>query len=49
MNIRDWLYVRDHCHAIQTVINKGQLGETYNIGGNNEITNIRCKELFAVF
>ncbi len=41
INIRDWLYVRDHCHAIQTVINKGQLGETYNIGGNNEITNIQ--------
>ena len=41
MNIRDWLYVRDHCEAIQTVIDKGKLGETYNIGGNNEITNIQ--------
>ena len=41
MNIRDWLYVRDHCEAIQTVIDKGKLGETYNIGGNNEITNIK--------
>ena len=41
MNIRDWLYVRDHCEAIQTVIDKGKLGQTYNIGGNNEITNIK--------
>tara|TARA_Y100001935_G_scaffold31516_1_gene24771 strand:- start:1664 stop:2719 length:1056 start_codon:yes stop_codon:yes gene_type:complete len=41
MNIRDWLYVHDHCRAIQMVIEKGQLGETYNIGGNNEITNIQ--------
>ena len=40
MNIRDWLYVRDHCEAIQAVVDKGDLGETYNIGGNNEITNI---------
>ena len=41
LNIRDWLYVRDHCEAIQTVINFGRLGQTYNIGGNNEITNIQ--------
>ena len=41
VNIRDWLYVRDHCEAIQTVIDKGKLGQTYNIGGNNEITNIK--------
>ncbi len=41
LNVRDWLYVRDHCEAIQTVIDKGELGETYNIGGNNEITNIQ--------
>ena len=39
-NIRDWLYVEDHCDAIQTVLTKGKLGETYNIGGNNEIKNI---------
>ena len=39
-NIRDWLYVRDHCDAIQTVLTSGQVGETYNIGGNNEIKNI---------
>ena len=39
-NIRDWLYIEDHCDAIQTVLTKGKLGETYNIGGNNEIKNI---------
>ncbi len=39
LNIRDWLYVEDHCDAIWTVLNKGQPGEVYNIGGNNEITN----------
>ena len=44
LNIRDWLYVRDHCEAIQTVIDKGEPGETYNIGGNNEITNIKIVE-----
>ena len=44
MNVRDWLYVRDHCQAIQAVIDRGQLGETYNIGGNNEITNIKIVE-----
>ena len=44
LNIRDWLYVRDHCEAIQTVIDKGAPGETYNIGGNNEIANINIVE-----
>jgi dTDP-glucose 4,6-dehydratase len=39
MNIRDWLYVEDHCDAIWTVLNKGKMGEVYNVGGNNEITN----------
>jgi len=39
MNIRDWLYVEDHCDAIWTVLNKGRVGEVYNVGGNNEITN----------
>ena len=39
-NIRDWLYVTDHCTAIKSVLTKGQIGETYNIGGNNEIKNI---------
>jgi len=39
-NIRDWLYVEDHCDALYTVLIKGKLGETYNIGGNNEMKNI---------
>jgi len=39
-NIRDWLYVDDHVHALYTVITQGQIGETYNIGGNNEKTNL---------
>ncbi|RJG24765.1 dTDP-glucose 4,6-dehydratase [Paenibacillus thiaminolyticus] len=40
LNIRDWLYVEDHCSAIDLVIHKGRDGEVYNIGGNNERTNI---------
>lgn len=39
-NIRDWLYVKDHCTALDVVIHKGQTGETYNVGGNNEVKNI---------
>lgn len=39
-NIRDWLYVNDHASALYTVLSKGHIGETYNIGGNNEQTNI---------
>lgn len=39
-NVRDWLYVVDHCRALDTVIQKGKPGETYNIGGNNEVKNI---------
>ncbi len=42
--IRDWLYVEDHCDAIRVVLEKGRLGETYNIGGNNEKTNISVVE-----
>jgi dTDP-glucose 4,6-dehydratase len=38
--IRDWLYVKDHCSAIRTVLEKGRIGETYNIGGWNEKTNL---------
>jgi dTDP-glucose 4,6-dehydratase len=39
-NVRDWLFVEDHCSAIQTVLEKGKPGETYNIGGNSEKANI---------
>ncbi len=39
-NIRDWLYVEDHCRAIDLILQDGTIGDTYNIGGNNEIRNI---------
>lgn len=39
-NVRDWLYVEDHCSAIDAIIHKGKAGEVYNIGGNNEVQNI---------
>jgi dTDP-glucose 4,6-dehydratase len=39
-NVRDWLYVRDHCAAIRAVLGKGRVGETYNVGGKNEMTNL---------
>ena len=38
--VRDWLYVEDHARALYTVVKKGEIGETYNIGGNNEKQNI---------
>jgi dTDP-glucose 4,6-dehydratase len=40
MQVRDWLYVRDHCSAIRDVLGKGRVGETYNVGGWNEMPNI---------
>jgi len=40
-NVRDWLYVEDHCGAIWEILNKGRCGETYNIGGENEWENIK--------
>ncbi|MBW4561946.1 MAG: dTDP-glucose 4,6-dehydratase [Mojavia pulchra JT2-VF2] len=43
-NIRDWLYVTDHCEAIYLVLNQGKVGETYNIGGLNEQTNLTVVE-----
>lgn len=50
INVRDWLYVEDHCKAIDLVVHKGTVGEVYNIGGHNEMRNIDivrliCKEL----
>ncbi|WP_219376095.1 dTDP-glucose 4,6-dehydratase [Bacillus mycoides] len=44
LNVRDWLHVTDHCSAIDTVLHKGRVGEVYNIGGNNEKTNIDVVE-----
>ncbi len=40
LNVRDWLHVEDHCAAIDLVLHKGANGEVYNVGGNNERTNI---------
>jgi len=49
-NVRDWLYVEDHCKAIDIILHQGKIGEVYNIGGHNEMRNIDivkliCKEL----
>ena len=50
LNVRDWLYVDDHCRAIDLIIHKGRVGDVYNVGGHNEMRNIDivkliCKEL----
>ena len=50
LNVRDWLYVEDHCRAIDLILQKGRVGEIYNVGGHNEMRNIDivkliCKEL----
>lgn len=50
LNVRDWLYVEDHCKAIDLILRQGKVGEVYNIGGHNEMRNIDivkmiCKEL----
>ena len=47
MNIRDWLFVGDHCAAIRTVLEKGRVGEVYNIGGWNEMPNIEIVKLIC--
>ena len=45
LNVRDWLYVYDHCEAIDVVLHKGKIGEVYNIGGHNEKTNMEITKL----
>lgn len=50
LNVRDWLYVEDHCRAIDLILRKGRVGEVYNVGGHNEMKNIDivtliCREL----
>lgn len=50
INVRDWLYVEDHCKAIDLIVHNGRIGEVYNVGGHNEMRNIDivkliCKEL----
>ena len=47
MNVRDWLYVRDHAEALWTVLNQGRTAETYNIGGHNEWANINIVKLIC--
>lgn len=44
-NVRDWLYVYDHCSAINLIVHKGKVGEVYNIGGNNEKSNIELVKM----
>jgi dTDP-glucose 4,6-dehydratase len=44
-NVRDWLYVEDHCKAIDLVVRKGRVGEVYNVGGHNERTNLQIVKL----
>lgn len=47
LNVRDWLYVYDHCSAIEVVLTTGQVGEVYNIGGHNEKTNLEITKLIV--
>lgn len=44
-NVRDWLYVEDHCRAIDLILRKGHIGEVYNVGGHNEKTNLEVVQL----
>ena len=46
-NVRDWLYVEDHCDAIWTIMTSGMIGETYNVGGNAEMENILIVQLIC--
>jgi dTDP-glucose 4,6-dehydratase len=46
-NVRDWLYVKDHCIAIWTILKNGTAGETYNVGGNSEFENIKLVEMIC--
>ena len=45
LNVRDWLYVEDHCKAIDLIIHNGKVGEVYNVGGHNEMANIDIVKL----
>jgi dTDP-glucose 4,6-dehydratase len=47
LNVRDWLYVRDHCTAIWRIMKHGERGETYTVGGNTEMENIRIVEMIC--
>lgn len=47
LNVRDWLYVEDHCRAIDLILHKGTVGEVYNVGGHNEMKNIEIVKLIC--
>ena len=47
LNVRDWLYVEDHCKAIDLILHKGRIGEVYNVGGHNEMANIDVVKLIC--
>lgn len=47
LNVRDWLYVEDHCRAIDLIVHKGTVGEVYNVGGHNEMKNIDIVKLIC--
>jgi dTDP-glucose 4,6-dehydratase len=47
LQVRDWLYVRDHCRAIWLILQKGKAGETYNVGGHQEKTNLSVVEMIC--
>ncbi len=47
LNVRDWLYVEDHCRAIDLIIHRGRVGEVYNVGGHNEMRNIDIVKLIC--
>ena len=46
-NVRDWLFVQDHCAAIETIVRRGDSGRTYNVGGHNEWTNLNIVHLLC--
>lgn len=49
LNVRDWLYVEDHCKAIDLILKKGKIGEIYNVGGHNEMANINIVKLILQY
>ena len=48
-NVRDWLYVTDHCQAIDAILHKGKIGEVYNVGGHNERTNLQVVQAILAY
>ena len=48
LNVRDWLYVTDHCRAVDLILRRGRIGQVYNIGGHNEMRNIDIARLICL-